>query len=124
MNLASKPSLICAAIDAGDGDAISKLLNDDPMLVHARHADSATCRWTPLQLAAAKGLTDLCRVLVGRGAEVYTNPMNTYPPVILAAWKKHTDTVQYFLEEIPEKAAGTNGLGVALNLAARSLWRW
>ena len=27
-----------------------------------------------------------------------------------------------FLEEIPDKAAGTNGLGVAINLAARRGW--
>ena len=60
-----------------------------------------------------------CRLLVERGAEVYTNPMNTYPPVMQAAWNKHAEVVKYFLEEIPDKAAGTNGLGVAINLAAR-----
>ena len=48
--------------------------------------------------------------------------MNTYPPVIQAAWNKHTEVVKYFLEEIPDKAAGTNGLGVAINLAARQGW--
>jgi len=47
--------------------------------------------------------------------------MSTYPPVIQAAWNKHAEVVKYFLEEIPDKAAGTNGLGVAINLAAR--WR-
>src|SRR5262249_5718994 len=57
-----------------------------------------------------------------RGAEVYTNPMNTYPPVMQAAWNKHDEVVKYFLEEIPDKAAGTNGLGVAINLAARQGW--
>ena len=35
---------------------------------------------------------------------------------------KHPDVVKYFLEEIPDKAAGTNGLGVTLNLAAREGW--
>jgi len=30
--------------------------------------------------------------------------------------------VKYFLEEIPGKAAGTNGLGVTINLAARQGW--
>jgi ankyrin repeat protein len=64
----------------------------------------------------------VCRLLVVRGAEVYTNPMNTYPPVIQAAWKKHHDVVKYFLEEIPDKAEGTNGLGVTINLAAREGW--
>jgi hypothetical protein len=59
---------------------------------------------------------------VERGAEVYTNPMNTYAPVMQAAWNKHAEVVKYFLEEIPDKAAGTNGLGVAINLAARQGW--
>jgi ankyrin repeat protein len=75
-----------------------------------------------LQFAAAKGQLAACRLLVDRGAEVYTNPMNTYPPVIQAAWNGHAEVVKYFLEEIPDKAAGTNGLGVAMNLAAREGW--
>jgi hypothetical protein len=33
---------------------------------------------------------------VERGAEVYTNPMNTYPPVMQAAWKKHVEVVKYY----------------------------
>ena len=61
------------------------------------------------QFAAAKGQLDVCRLLVEYGAEVYTNPMNTYAPVLQAAWHKHADVVKYFLEEIPDKAAGTNG---------------
>jgi ankyrin repeat protein len=48
--------------------------------------------------------------------------MNTYPPVIQAAWGKHGEVVKYFLEEIPDQAAGTNGVGVAINLAAREGW--
>jgi ankyrin repeat protein len=42
--------------------------------------------------------------------------------VIQAAWNKHRDVVKYFLDEIPDKAAGTNRLGVAINLAARQGW--
>ena len=48
--------------------------------------------------------------------------MNTYPPVIQAAWKDHQEVVEYFLKEIPHKAEGTNGLGVAINLAGREGW--
>jgi ankyrin repeat protein len=113
---------IFPAIEAGDLDAIRALLDDDPGLVHVRHADPQVHHWTPLQFAAAKGRLGACRVLVDRGAEVYTNPMNTYPPVMQAAWNKHAEVVRYFLEEIPDKAAGTNGLGVAINLAARQGW--
>ncbi len=110
------------AIDAGDLDVVRKLLDADRMLVHTRHVDERNQEWSPLQRAASKGKLELCRLLVERGAEVYTNPMNTYPPVVQAAWNKHTAVVKYFLEEIPDQAAGTNGLGVMLNLAAREGW--
>lgn len=98
------------------------ILNADPMLVHAQHANPKLHHFTTLQFAAANGQLATCRFLVERGAEVYTNPMSTYPPVIQAAWKKHQHVVDYFLNEIPEKAAGTNGLGVAINLAGREGW--
>jgi ankyrin repeat protein len=98
------------------------LLDADPGLVHVRHAEAKPYPFTPLQFAAAKGQLAVCRVLVERGAEVYTNPMSSYPPVIQAAWGGHAEVVRYFLEEIPEKAAGTNGLGVMINLAARQGW--
>lgn len=113
---------IFPAIEAGDLDALRALLDDDPGLVHVRHADPEVHHWTSLQFAAAKGQLGACRLLVDRGAEVYTNPMNTYPPVMQAAWNKHAEVVKYFLEEIPGKAAGTNGLGVTINLAARQGW--
>lgn len=113
---------IFPAIEGGDLDAIRALLDVDPGLVHIRHADPQVYHWTPLQFAAAKGQLGACRLLVDHGAEVYTNPMNTYPPVMEAAWNKHAEVVKYFLEEIPGKAAGTNGLGVTINLAARQGW--
>ena len=114
--------IIFPSVESGELDTIGRLLDDDPGLVHVRHADPQFYDWTPLQLAAAKGHLAACRLLVDRGAEVYTNPMNTYPPVIQAAWNKHMEVVKYFLEEIPDRAAGTNGLGIAINLAAREGW--
>ena len=75
-----------------------------------------------LQVAAARGNLELCRTLVDRGAEVYPNPMNQYPPVIEAAWKKHQAIVEYFLHDIPHLADGTNRLGVTINLAGRQGW--
>jgi ankyrin repeat protein len=113
---------IFPAIEVGDLDRVRRLLDEDPGLVHVRHADPQIHHFTPLQFAAAKGQLAACRLLVERGAEVYTNPMNTYPPVMQAAWNKRVDVLKYFLEEIPDKAAGTNGLGVAINLAARQGW--
>lgn len=109
-------------IEQGDLAGIRALLDTDPMLVHARHADPQLHHWTTLQFAASKGNLDVCKLLVERGAEVYTNPMNTYPPVIQAAWNRHQNVVDYFLKEIPDKAEGTNRLGAAINLAAREGW--
>jgi ankyrin repeat protein len=113
---------IFPAIDAGDLESVRKLLDEDPGLAHVQHMDATKHQFSPLQLAASLGHLDICRLLVDRGAEVYTNPMNTYPPVIQAAWKKHDAVVRYFLDEIPDKAHGTNGLGVTINLAAREGW--
>ena len=113
---------VFALIQAGDVDAVLKLLDADPGLVHSRHADPELHHWTTLQFAAARGQLAACKLLVERGAEVYTNPMSTYPPVIQAAWNRHQDIVDYFLQEIPEKADGTNKLGVTINLAARQGW--
>lgn len=111
-----------SAIESGDLDTVRRLLDEDSSLVHVRHGEPQIYHWTALQFAAAKGQLAVCRLLVDRGAEVYTNPMNTYPPVMQAAWNKHAEVVTYFLEEIPDRADGTNGLGVTINLAARQGW--
>lgn len=116
----SKPAIFTHIL-AGELEAIRNLLNCDPGLVHAHQGDLDD-DWTTLQCAAAKGHLPICKLLVERGAEVYTNPMCTYPPVIHAAWNRHQHIVDYFLYEIPDKAAGTNGLGVTINLAARQGW--
>jgi ankyrin repeat protein len=113
--------VIFTHILAGDIEAVRKLLDGDPGLVHVRDGDPDD-DWTTLQFAAAKGQLPICKLLVERGAEVYTNPMSTYPPVIHAVWNRHQGIVDYFLNEIPDKAAGTNGLGVTINLAARQGW--
>jgi len=114
--------IIFPCILAGDINAIRSLLDGDPGLVHAHHPDPDFEGWTTLQFAAVNGQLAVCKLLVERGAEVYTNPMNTYPPIIQAAWNHHQDIVDYFLHEIPDKADGTNGLGVTINLAARQGW--
>ncbi len=120
--MSAATQIIFPAIEAGDLSAVTKLLDADPQLVSVRTITGDPDHFTPLQFAAAKGLLAICRLLVDRGAEVYTNPMSTYPPVLQAAWNRHADVVKYFLEEIPDKAAGTNGLGVTINLAAREGW--
>ena len=113
---------IFKAIDRDDTSDLETMLKQDPGLVHARHPNPDLYHWTTLQFAAVRGRLAACRLLVEKGAEVYTNPMNTYPPVMQAAWGKHQEVVDYFLKEIPDKADGTNKLGITLNLAAREGW--
>ncbi len=119
---------IYTLIADGNADAVGTVLDANPDLVHAhssegpRGAGDRAYQLTPLQFAARHGKLAICRLLVERGAEVYTHPHATYPPVIEAAWAGHQDVVDYFLHEIPDQASGTNGLGVAINLAAREGW--
>ncbi|MEM9644871.1 MAG: ankyrin repeat domain-containing protein [Planctomycetota bacterium] len=110
-------SLVCS----GDTSGLSELMDQCPGLVHARHHEGDISR-SALSLAAMSGQLDVCRLLVDRGAEVYPNPFNQYPPVMEAAWKEHQQVVDYFLKEIPDRADGTQGLGVMINLAGRQGW--
>ncbi len=113
---------IFVAIEAGDVPAARALLEADAGLANVWHLDAAVYDNRPLAYAAGRGRLELCRLLVERGAEVYTNPMNSYPAVMYAAWNGHGDVVNYFLQDIPAKADGTNGLGVTIHLAARQGW--
>lgn len=123
--MTSHTQSIFLLIAHGDTEGIARLLDADAMLVHARQDKSNPKYphgWSALQFAASLGQLQVCRLLVERGAEVYSNPANTYPPVIQASWNDHTAVVDYFLKEIPDKADGTNHLGVTINLAGREGW--
>lgn len=112
-----------ASIAAGDLAAVGPLLDEHPFLLHVRNPnEEAWEELTPLHGAARHGHLDLVKLLVERGAEVYSNPQATYPAVIVAAWKEQQPVVDYFLNDIPERASGTNDLGVTINLAARQGW--
>jgi ankyrin repeat protein len=107
----------------GDVKAAGKALSDCPWLIDVRNPqEDAWDEGWPLHCAAKHGHLSIVRLLVERGAEVYSNPMASYPPVMVAAWNKRQAVVDFFLNEIPDKAAGTNGLGVTVNLAARQGW--
>jgi ankyrin repeat protein len=110
-------------ITDGDLEGVRTQLDATTFLVHVRNPDTeAWDQSTPLHTAAKQGHLEMSRFLVERGAEVYSNPMSTYPPVVIAAWNKKQEVVDYFLKDIPDKASGTNGLGVTINLAARQGW--
>ena len=111
------------AIEQGDISEVTQLLDKCPDLIHVKNKDRE--KWdefTALHCAAKHGHLEIVKFLVERGAEVYSNPLASYPPVIIAVWNKHQAVVDYFLNEIPDKAKGTNKLGVTINLAARSGW--
>ncbi len=110
-------------IREGDQNHVSTVLDADPDLLYTSDPDPD--HWdekTALHCAARHGHFDIVRMLVERGAEAYSNPLSTYPPVIIANWNHHQSIVDYFLREIPGRAQGTNGLGVTINLAAREGW--
>ena len=110
-------------IAAGDLAAVRRLLDEHPFLIHLQQTGNDSWQErSPLHCAAKHGQLDIARLLVERGAEVYSNPVSTYPPVIIAAWNQQQEVVDYFLCEIPDKAAGTNHLGVTIHLAARQGW--
>lgn len=106
------------AIKTGDETEVNSILNNYPYFIDAKFGE----HMTPIKMAAACGHLSVVQLLVNKGAEVYSNPMASYPAVMDAAWNNKQDIVEYFLREIPEKAIGTNGLGVAINLAARQGW--
>ena len=108
---------------AGDLSAVRQWLDEHDYLIHARNPDAdAWDEQSLLHTAAKYGHLTVVELLVERGAEVYSNPMASYPPVIIAAWNDRLAVVEYFLREIPKLAHGTNGLGVTVNLAARQGW--
>lgn len=111
------------SVEKGDLAHVAQVLDRAPDLLHLRNPDEK--KWdeqSALHCAARHGRLSVVKLLVERGAEVYSNPMATYPPVVIAAWNGHQSIVDYFLKEIPEKANGTNKLGVTINLAAREGW--
>ena len=112
-----------SSIAAADLNAVRQQLEAAPFLLHVRNPDTeAWDETSALHCAAKHGQLEIAKLLVDSGAEVYSNPLASYPPVIIAAWNKQQDLVDYFLKEIPAKAGGTNGIGVTLNLAARQGW--
>jgi len=119
-NKKSPPTLtsLFKAVKAGNDVAVEEILRSCPYYIDAKIDEFMT----PLKTAAACGNLNIVKLLVGKGAEVYSNPMASYPAVMDAVWNKQQEIVDYFLNEIPEKAVGTNGLGVAINLAAREGW--
>lgn len=90
-----------------------------PDLLHTH--DLSDDQWdqrTAMHCAARYAHLDMIKFFVEQGAEVYSNPMNRYPPVFVAdCYRHHPDrpnaqhVVDYLLLEIPEKADGTQRLG-------------
>ena len=108
---------------AGGLDSVRDELDASPFLVHVRNPNTDAWDESTLLHAAAKhGHLEIVKFLVDHNAEVYSNPMASYPPVVIASWNKQQDVVDYFLVEIPDKASGTRDLGVTITLAARNGW--
>lgn len=109
-------------IVSGNLDAVRAMLDADPGLVHARRTGGERDGETTLGAASVAGNLEIVKLLVARGAQVYARGLHGYPAVMDAHWEKRPAIVEYFLREIPDKAGGTNRLGVDINLAARAGW--
>lgn len=114
----------------GDLEGVQTAVKANPELPHVH--DPSDDHWeerTALHSAARHGHLDIVKFLVEFGVEVYSHPMCTYPAIFSAENNRYHEgrpdcqpIVDYFLNEIPKKAAGTNGLGITVNLAARFGW--
>ncbi|MBX3436709.1 MAG: ankyrin repeat domain-containing protein [Planctomycetaceae bacterium] len=117
-------------VRSGDLAKVERILNANSDFLHTYDPDGD--QWeerTALHCAARHGHLEIVRLLVERGSEIYSNPMNSYPAVFIAdCYRYHANRpntqhiVDYFLKEIPDRAEGTNGLGATINIAARQGW--
>lgn len=123
-----EPQPFFDAIRANDLEVVGQMLDGCPERVDAPNLAARKSEgrdWdeiSPIHIAAKLGLLDMTRLLVERGATVYSHPFCTYPAVIVASWQGHREVVDYFLNEIPHLAEGTLGVGVTCNLAGREGW--
>ena len=116
-------NIFFSSIRNGKLSDVRDQLTKSPFLANIRNPDKdAWDESTPLHTAAKAGHLDMIKLLVDNDADVYTSPMASYPPVVIAAWNEQQEIVDYFLNEIPDKASGTNGLGITITLAARQGW--
>ena len=126
MNLGELKQLI----RSGNLDKVRAAGDDSPDLLHTHDPDQDQWEEKPaLHCAARHAHLGIVKFLVERGAEVYSNPLNSYPPIFIADRYRHypdrpnaQHIVDYFLNEIPHKADGTQSLGVTIHLAARAGW--
>ena len=112
-------------IREGNFDQLRLELGKNPGLLYAYDPDDWEER-TLLHCAARYAQLEIARFLVEQGAEVYSHPHNSYPPVFIAnQYKVFPDRpngkalVDFFLTEIPDKAEGTLGTGATIHIAAR-----
>lgn len=117
-------------VRGGDVEQVAAALREQPELLFVQ--DLSDEHWqerTSLHCAARYGHLELVQFLVDSGAEVYSHPHNSYPAVFVAdhnrgenATSGHGKIVDYFLHEIPDRAAGTFGTGATVHIAARLGW--
>ena len=73
------------AIKSGNEFDVKRILKVCPYFIDAKIDE----HMTPIKMAAAGGHLGIVKILVNNGAEVYSNPMASYPAVMDAAWNKN-----------------------------------
>lgn len=86
---------IHAAINQGDTEQVSRLLDNDSALLEARDARG----WCPIHIASERGNTSIVRLLIERGADVDapTEDGFDYTALDLAAGNGSAELVQFLL---------------------------
>lgn len=112
-------------IREGDLAQLKSALAKVPDLLHTHDSEDWEER-TLLHCAARYAKLDIVKFLVQQGAEVYSHPHHSYPAVFIANQYQYFPDrpngkaiVDYFLDEIPDRAEGTLGTGATIHIAAR-----
>ena len=77
-------------IREGNLEGVKAAIDVNPDLLHTH--DTIGDMWeecTALHCACQYAHLDIVKYLVSKGAEVYSNPMNTYPPIFIADNYRH-----------------------------------
>jgi len=88
--------------------------------LQAAGAEVSHSGWNPLLYAAFEGNTDVCRFLLGKGAEIDAQAPNGATALMIASRQGHLETVRLLLWEDSDPRIRTDGGATALQWALKA----